>query len=102
MYIYIYIYKEEYKLRIFLPSELNIRDINAPYEFFLVPLTQPPVISHPFLNVLLLMQIVSAAKTIQGMHMQKLLRDLKIKLGFHRAIIGNLITKSCLRAIEAG
>ena len=48
------------------------------------------------------MQIVSAAKTIQGMHMQKLLRDLKIKLGFHRAIIGNLITKSCLRAIEAG
>ena len=41
--------REECTFQIFLPLELNIRDRNAPYEFFLIPLTQHPVISYSFL-----------------------------------------------------
>ena len=86
-------------LLIFLPLELNIRDKNVPYEFFLVPLTQHPAISYSFLQIHFMMLIVNTAKTIEGMHTRKLLRDLKIKLGFHRALDCNLINKGCLRAI---
>ena len=90
---------EECTLRIFLPLELNICDKNAPYEFFLIPLTQHLVISYSFLQFLLRMFIVNAAKTTQGMHRKKMLRDLKMKLGLHRALNCHLITKSCLRVI---
>ena len=75
------------------------RDKNFPYEFFLILLTQHPVISYSFLKVHLLMLIVSTAKIIQGMQRKKLLQDLKIKPGFHQALNCYLITKNCLRAI---